>query len=60
MTDSEKLDIAIEALEHIAKKYHWDRSCSLPAQGFDEIESAIIGAEDYLACIAKAALEKIK
>jgi len=45
-----------EALKKIASAKHGDTSCSLPAQGYGELECAVIEAEDYLARIALAAL----
>ena len=46
----------VEALEKIAAKWHTDRTCSLEAQGYDEVECASIAAEDSLAGIARTAL----
>lgn len=47
------------ALIKIAAKRHGDRSISLEAQGYDEIQVAVIGAEDYLANIAYEALQNL-
>lgn len=55
-TRRENADFMYEALKQIALKRHTDRSCSLEAQGFTEIECAVIGAEDALAQIALEAI----
>lgn len=48
----------LEALEKIAKLYHADRTCSLPAQGYNEKECEQIGIDDYAAQIAIEAIAK--
>lgn len=47
-----------EALQKIAKLYHADRTCSLPAQGYNEQETMQIGIDDYAAQIAESAIAK--
>lgn len=49
-----------EALEQIAKLYHYDRTCSLEAQGYSQQECNQIGIDDLAAQIARAALAKAK
>ena len=49
-----------EALERIAKLYHYDRTCSLEAQGYSQQECNQIGIDDFAAQIARAALAKAK
>lgn len=51
-----RIEIAVEALKKIESRYHLDRTCSLEAQGYSQIDCAIIGAQDDLACIARNAL----
>lgn len=46
------------ALKEIAKYRHRDKSCSLEAQGYNQVECAEIGAKDYLADIAFEALSE--
>lgn len=45
------------ALEEIARHAHGDRTCSLPAQGYSEVDCAEIGTKDHLAQIARTALK---
>lgn len=53
------LDVAIKALEKIASKRHFDRSCTLEAQGYNELECAVIGEADSISRIAIEALQII-
>ena len=46
------------ALQMISSKYHSDRSCSLEAQGYDQLDCAVIAAEDHLAQIALSVLNR--
>lgn len=52
--------VMFEALERIAKLYHYDRTCSLEAQGYSQQECNQIGIDDLAAQIARAALAKAK